>query len=489
MTSWKSQFLGRKASFAAATGFMIGLPSALPLMAQQQAPATAAAQPASKSEVTRQLEALYERDGRPMPQMVIPRYQPQSVQGQPSPTPGPVQPTAGTEKKGLLYRLLPSRLFRDRSRQDHTVPSHPPVEPPTTMRQPSQQPAPLAQQPRLLPGTESTPRAMPQQQAASQQPAPMGEQTLAPAAEAVADTPATQQQAESLPFLDLSPAPPAEEAEPVATSTKPEVMIADEPIVEDPIAEFTEDADPEPAPAAATAATAGAADPFDNLFPEEAEEMADETTSPYTGLTLDEDPYAEPELAPETDTLEIEPKAVAESAAPAMPADDAPFAPPVESDEPGALPPGPALSARPAPQLETPPATEADNAWQQSDPVRSKMDRIAARHDATGLKGFCPVMLRDHRELVDAREPYRAHYKGHEYLLSSAEAVASFQVMPAAYAPALGGNDVIHYAHTGEYLAGSLDHAVWYKGRLYMFASAETQEAFAAAPSGHATEE
>ncbi|MFG0333799.1 MAG: hypothetical protein ACF8TS_10590 [Maioricimonas sp. JB049] len=480
MTSWKSQFLGRKASFAAATGFMIGLPSALPLMAQQQAPAAPAAQPAPKSEVTRQLEALYERDGRPMPQMVIPRYQPQTVQGQPSAphAGGPVQPAAGTEKKGLLYRLLPSRLFRDRSRPDYTVPSHPPVEPPSVTRQPSPQPAPLTQQPRLLPGTDSTPRAMP-----SQQPARRGEPALAPAAEPIADSPATQQRAEPLPFLDLSPAPPAEEAQPVATTTEPEAMIAQEPV-----ADVAEDVAPEPAPAAARTATS---DPFDNLFPEEAEETAEPPASPYTGLTLEEDPYTErgPELTPETDTPATEPNAVAESATPAMPADDAPFAPPIEADEPGALPSGPALAARPAPQLEAPPAADPDNDWQQSDPVRSKMDRIAARHDATGLKGFCPVMLRDQRELVDARESFHASYKGREYLLSSAEAVAAFQAMPAAYAPALGGNDVIHYAHTGEYLAGSLDHAVWYKGRLYMFASAETLDAFAAAPSGHATEE
>lgn len=76
MPSWKSQFPVRRASLAAATGFMLGLPSTLPLMAQQQAPGTSA-QAAPKSEITRQLEALYERDGRPMPQMVVPRYQPQ----------------------------------------------------------------------------------------------------------------------------------------------------------------------------------------------------------------------------------------------------------------------------------------------------------------------------------------------------------------------------------------------------------------------------
>ena len=494
MPSWKSQFPVRRASLAAATGLMLGLPSTVPLMAQQQAPGTSA-QAASKSEITRQLEALYERDGRPMPQMVVPRYQPQpAAQGQAG-TPqagGYVQPTAGTQKKGLLYRLLPSRLFRDRSREQHTVPSAPPVEPPTMTNQPSQPPAPVAQQPRLLPGAAESPRAMPHQAGTPQQPAAISAQPMAPAAEQVAETPAAPE-ADPLPFLDLSPAPPAVEDEPVVTATKPEIMI-EEPVDVEEVAE--PELAPKPAPVAATAT---ADDPFDNLFPEEPEEAVDETKadSPYTGLTLDEDPYAAPELElePQMETPELAPEPVADAEPREMPADDAPFAPPIESDEPRPLSPGPALSALPAPSLEappleTPPAAEAPgNNLQQSDPVRSKMDRIAARHNATGLKGFCPVMLRDHRELVDARETFRASYKGREYLLSSAEAVAAFQAMPAAYAPALGGNDVIHYAHTGEYLAGSLDHAVWYKGRLYMFASAETLEAFAAAPSGHATDE
>lgn len=66
------------------------------------------------------------------------------------------------------------------------------------------------------------------------------------------------------------------------------------------------------------------------------------------------------------------------------------------------------------------------------------MDRIAARHNATGLKGFCPVMLRDHRELVDARETFRASYKGREYLLSSAEAVAAFQGNAGCLRPGTG---------------------------------------------------
>lgn len=124
----------------------------------------------------------------------------------------------------------------------------------------------------------------------------------------------------------------------------------------------------------------------------------------------------------------------------------------------------------------------------QADPnATTKMARIAARADQRGLKGFCPVMLRDHRDLVDSRAEYRSFYRNRIILLSSQEAKVVFESDPAKYAPASAGNDVIHLAQTGEELEGTLDYAVWYKGRLYLFASAETLETFVAAPSSHAT--
>ena len=73
------------------------------------------------------------------------------------------------------------------------------------------------------------------------------------------------------------------------------------------------------------------------------------------------------------------------------------------------------------------------------------------------------------------------------YYLSSSEAVSAFHADPAKYAPAARGCDVIQQAITGEELEGSLDYAVWYKGRLYLFTSAETMDTFVSSPSSHAT--
>lgn len=141
---------------------------------------------------------------------------------------------------------------------------------------------------------------------------------------------------------------------------------------------------------------------------------------------------------------------------------------------------------KPTPRVTTPPATQEAK---RPSSRESKLSLIAARKGQKGLKGFCPVVLRDHRDLVDARDDYQADFNGKTYSFSSFEAMQIFAHSPEKYAPAARGNDVIHLALTGESLEGSLDHAVWYKGRLYLFASAETMETFVAAPSSHRTDD
>lgn len=123
----------------------------------------------------------------------------------------------------------------------------------------------------------------------------------------------------------------------------------------------------------------------------------------------------------------------------------------------------------------------------RTDVKQTKMELIASRRGMTGLKGFCPVMLRDARDLVDASDEFTALFDDNIYTFSSEEALEAFLNDPEKYAPARHGNDVIHFSLTGEEVEGSLDFAVWYKGRLYLFTSAETMETFVAAPSSHAT--
>ncbi|MEZ6128787.1 MAG: hypothetical protein R3C59_08905 [Planctomycetaceae bacterium] len=112
--------------------------------------------------------------------------------------------------------------------------------------------------------------------------------------------------------------------------------------------------------------------------------------------------------------------------------------------------------------------------------------RIMARTGLSGFKGFCPVELRDHRELIDSREQYTAKFGLQSYQFSSPEAKSAFEANPARYAPAGGGCDVVLLVNTGEETAGSLDFSLWYRDRLYMFRSRETQSIFSQNPKRYA---
>jgi YHS domain-containing protein len=111
----------------------------------------------------------------------------------------------------------------------------------------------------------------------------------------------------------------------------------------------------------------------------------------------------------------------------------------------------------------------------------------ASRTSRTGLMGYCPVVLRDERELVPASAEFSSMFAGREYQFSSAEAKRTFDANPRLYVPAVGGQDVVQLADGESGVPGSLAHATWYRGRLYLFASNETLQQFVAAPSRFAT--
>lgn len=139
-----------------------------------------------------------------------------------------------------------------------------------------------------------------------------------------------------------------------------------------------------------------------------------------------------------------------------------------------------------------------EDATDAGDPALSILDdrarreqqryRIMSRSGQSGFKGFCPVELRDHRELVDCRETYEARFGLQTYRFSSAAAKSAFEANPARYAPAAGGSDVVLLVNTGEELEGSLDFCLWYRDRLYMFKSRETQQIFSRDPQKFASQ-
>jgi YHS domain-containing protein len=118
--------------------------------------------------------------------------------------------------------------------------------------------------------------------------------------------------------------------------------------------------------------------------------------------------------------------------------------------------------------------------------TQSKYEQIASRKGATGLKGFCPVRLRDHRDLADGQPEYRVQHNGRVYALSSAEALKTFLADPEKYTPAASGYDIVLHQQTGDVVEGVLDHSSWFKGRLYMFTSEENKQTFVSNPTAYA---
>ena len=114
--------------------------------------------------------------------------------------------------------------------------------------------------------------------------------------------------------------------------------------------------------------------------------------------------------------------------------------------------------------------------------------QIQARAGQTGFKGFCPVALREHRELVDSSDQFTSTFGLQSYAFSSAESKAAFDTDPSRYAPAAGGSDVVVLVNSGEEQAGQLDYALWYRDRLYLFRSRETMTLFSKDPQRFASQ-
>jgi YHS domain-containing protein len=146
-------------------------------------------------------------------------------------------------------------------------------------------------------------------------------------------------------------------------------------------------------------------------------------------------------------------------------------------------PTGPIL---PQPQSQPPAAEAAKRYAHRPQTIAEKQRLISERVGLRGLKGFCPVVLRDQRELADANPGYCSVYHGQRYCFSSSAAQARFDAAPHKYTPAACGLDVVVKANSDQSVEGSLDFALWYKDRLYLFCSPESLQAFSMNPTAYA---
>lgn len=110
--------------------------------------------------------------------------------------------------------------------------------------------------------------------------------------------------------------------------------------------------------------------------------------------------------------------------------------------------------------------------------LSTREEQLKARSGQAGFMGFCPVALRDELKLIDALPQYTAEHQSQKFQFSSEEAMKKFLAKPERYLPAAGGLDVVAVSQGTAVAQGSLEHALWFRKKLYLFLSRENMELF-----------
>lgn len=150
------------------------------------------------------------------------------------------------------------------------------------------------------------------------------------------------------------------------------------------------------------------------------------------------------------------------------------------------------------PKLSLPESSAADEvpviskghsvAPQQKFDLAENMRKLSEAVEKKGLKGFCPVALRLRRQLIEVKPQFHAAYQGKKYHLSSIDAKSIFESNPFLFAPAHDGLDGVALLDDEKPVDGSLDHAAWYQGRLFLFSSRDNLQKFHAEPDDYLDE-
>ncbi|MFQ5733780.1 MAG: hypothetical protein ACE5KM_17725 [Planctomycetaceae bacterium] len=435
-----------------------------------------------ESAVTRELRALYEKNGKQMPEMNLNRLPKTLRQARARIAKRDLRRKPGTatnSRFGFLNRFLPFGLGKSNQRPQTRQPFYHNL---LRRRTPASQPRFTAQPARL--------RRVPQQPG----------QTRARIRISPISNPNTASPAKPATRTAESEFFPADQTRSERPSTNEIPLLIDDrrpqtkPVKQSVVA---------PQPQAKTPEKSDPLNPFPNLSESEADNAkaaprtdarntqateqppADKGTqaNPFTGRKLtdgeggDDDPFAGPAETPAARTPERKQPAAGR-------------------EHPLAAKPEPkrvsTLQIKSAQQLRREQLGKPRTAAPAAKSRRPKLSReaklwlIAERKGLPGFRGFCPVELRDHRDLVDSKSMFKSVFQGRTYFLSSREAKAQFERSPQKYAPAMGGRDVIRLIDGTESVDGSLAHAVWFRDRLYFFSSAQTLQKFTRNPQKYA---
>ena len=106
--------------------------------------------------------------------------------------------------------------------------------------------------------------------------------------------------------------------------------------------------------------------------------------------------------------------------------------------------------------------------------------------NSVALSGYCPVCITDMKKWVRGNPQFAATYDGKTYHFPSAETRERFLANPVKYAPVLGGDCVVCLAKMGKRMPGSVLHAAYHGGRLFLFPGKDQKQMFVDNPQAYA---
>jgi YHS domain-containing protein len=128
---------------------------------------------------------------------------------------------------------------------------------------------------------------------------------------------------------------------------------------------------------------------------------------------------------------------------------------------------------------QTPSDSSEATAVVQSD-LQADASSNELRRDAppVAVDGFCPVELSLHGRWAQGDPRWTVVYKGFVYRLSGNAQRQEFMANPEKFVPGNGGFDPVISLAEKRNVPGQVSFCAAYKGRIYMFSSAATQETF-----------
>ncbi len=121
--------------------------------------------------------------------------------------------------------------------------------------------------------------------------------------------------------------------------------------------------------------------------------------------------------------------------------------------------------------------TKADQ-WNAPDSFEFQVEKTEERD----FQQVCLVKFKEERVFTPGLPELTVEYRAQNYRFSSVEAAEKFRAGPERFVPTAGGLDVVSFRNNQEVIQGSLDFAVWYNQRLFLFSNNENIATFQRQP-------